>query len=55
MKVVVETVQLLGSREALSGQTAEEADSAAARRKPSALPKPPADPDLDAAADDIPF
>ena len=55
MKVVVETVQLLGSRDSLSGQTAEEADAAAARRKPSALPKPPADPDLDAAADDIPF
>ncbi len=56
MKVVVETVQLLGARETLSGQTAEEADAAAARRKaPSSAPRPPADPDLDAAADDIPF
>lgn len=56
MKVVVETVQLLGSRDSLSGQTAEEADAAAAsRRRPSTPPRPPADPDLDAAPDDISF
>ncbi len=66
MKVVVETMQLLGSREGGGDSSGyDEADSHAApqrpaassapRRAPSAAPRPPADPDLDAAPDDIPF
>ncbi len=66
MKVVVENIQLLGSREGgaggggNSGGSHEYADSQAApppqqRRAPSQAPRPPADPDLDAAPDDIPF
>ena len=66
MKVVVEVMQLLGSREGGGGSvpdsTAADADSqgarssaSAPRRAPSAPPRPPADPDLDAAPDDIPF
>ena len=64
-KVVVETMQLLGSREggagggSPSGSSSDYADSQAApppqRRAPSQAPRPPADPDLDAAPDDIPF
>lgn len=55
MKVVVENIQLLGSAQGgISEKTAEEADVAKARR-PSSPPRPPADPDLDAAPDDIPF
>jgi single-strand DNA-binding protein len=62
MKVVVEVMQLLGSREGggAPGGTAEYADSQAAsapppRRAPAAAPRPPADPDLDVQADDVPF
>ncbi len=73
MKVVIETMQLLGSREGGPGGGGgdssgyDEADahagpqrpaassSPAPRRAPSAAPRPPADPDLDAAPDDIPF
>ena len=64
-KVVVETMQLLGSREggagggSPSGSSSDYADSQAApppqRRAPAQAPRPPADPDLDAAPDDIPF
>ena len=68
MKVVVETMQLLGSRDGGGGgghdSTVEYADSQAApsatsapaqRRAPAQAPRPPVDPDLDAAPDDIPF
>jgi single-strand DNA-binding protein len=66
MKVIVEVMQLLGSREggggAVSDSSAADADSQgvrssapAPRRAPSAPPRPPADPDLDAQPDDIPF
>ncbi len=66
-KVVVENIQLLGGREGGPGgggppsDVAEYADSQAAsppparRAAPSQAPRPPADPDLDAAPDDIPF
>lgn len=64
MKVVVENMQLLGGREGGpggggSGGSSEYADSQASpppqRRAPSHAPRPPADPDLDSAPDDIPF
>lgn len=66
MKVIVEVMQLLGSREggggSVSDSSAADADSQGARssapaprRAPSAPPRPPADPDLDAQPDDIPF
>lgn len=66
MKVIVEVMQLLGSRDGGGGGSsdgsADYADSQSTRpstpgprRAPSAPPKPPADPDLDAAPDDIPF
>ena len=64
MKVVVETMQLLGSRDGGGGgvhdSTAEYADAQtqsapAPRRAPAQSPKPPADPDLDPTPDDIPF
>ncbi len=64
MKVVVETMQLLGSRDGGGGgghdSTVEYADAQAPsapaqRRAPAQSPKPPADPDLDATPDDIPF
>jgi single-strand DNA-binding protein len=67
-KVVVENMQLLGGREGgpggggapSGGSSADYADSQVAspppqRRAPSQAPRPPADPDLDAAPDDIPF
>jgi single-strand DNA-binding protein len=63
MKVVVETMQLLGSREGGGGGGGGEdfegggQRSAAPqqRRAPAPPPRPAADPDLDAAPDDIPF
>lgn len=55
MKVVVENIQLLGGRDGVPAAVAEEADATAAHRRPSSPPRPPADPDLDAAPDDIPF
>ncbi len=75
MKVVVETMQLLGGRDGAPGSggggdstSYDEADAHAApqqqrpatsapapRRAPAPAPRPPADPDLDAAPDDIPF
>jgi single-strand DNA-binding protein len=65
-KVVVENIQLLGGRDgapgggSMGGSSAEYADSQVSspppqRRAPSQPPRPPADPDLDAAPDDIPF
>lgn len=61
MKVVVENMQLLGRNN--SSERDEQADSEASsrrtqaptRRAPASRPRPPADPDLDAAPDDIPF
>lgn len=75
MKVVVETMQLLGGRDGAPGSggggdssSYDEADahaappqqqrpaaSAPAARRAAPAPRPPADPDLDAAPDDIPF
>ena len=69
LKVIADQIQLLGGREGGPGggggvppDMAEYADSQAAspppRRTPPAqaqAPRPPADPDLDAAPDDIPF
>lgn len=61
MRVVVDGMQLLGSRDGgggSGGDSAEYADSQAApppRRAPAQTPRPPADPDLDAQPDDIPF
>ena len=56
LKVVGENIQLLGSREGGAAAPSGEAQAAPpARRAPSAPPRPPADPDLDAEADDIPF
>ena len=67
LKVVMESFQFLGSREGGPGGGGggggggnEYADSQAApppapRRGPTQAPRPPADPDLDAAPDDIPF
>lgn len=59
LKVVGDNIQLLGGRP--SGGLAESPDDDAARRErqksspPPPVKKPPADPDLDAAEDDIPF
>ena len=64
MKVIVETMQLLGGREGGPGGGGgggeyEGGHSGGApqqqRRAPAAPPRPAADPDLDAAPDDIPF
>lgn len=66
LKVVLESFQFLGSREGGpgggGGGSADYADSHAApppsqqqHRAPSRAPRPPADPDLDAQPDDIPF
>jgi single-strand DNA-binding protein len=61
MKVVVDGMQLLGSREGGGGgggggEYAESHGGAAPqRRAPAAPPRREADPDLDAAPDDIPF
>ena len=60
LRVVVDSFEFLGGREGGpggGGESAPEARSAppATRRAPSPPPRPPADPDLDAAPDDIPF
>lgn len=68
LKVIVENIQLLGGREGGPGGggggphvDADYADSQVAsppparRAAPAQAPRPPADPDLDAAPDDIPF
>jgi single-strand DNA-binding protein len=57
IKVVGENIQLLGSREGGAGgpPTGEPQSAPPARRAPSAPPRPPADPDLDVQADDVPF
>lgn len=66
LKVVLESFQFLGSREGGpgggGGGANDYADSQVApppsqqqARRPTMAPRPPADPDLDAAPDDIPF
>ena len=61
LRVVVESFEFLGSREGgggggESGAPSGEARSAPPqRRAPAAAPRPPADPDLDVQADDVPF
>ncbi len=64
MKVVVENMQLLGSRDGGGGGAgggegsySDEPRSSAPpqRRAPASPPRPPADPDLDVQADDVPF
>ena len=63
LRVVVESFEFLGSREgggggeggggAPSGEPRSSAPQQ--RRPPAAAPRPPADPDLDVQADDVPF
>ena len=60
LRVVVDSFEFLGSREgggegggAPSGETRSSAPQQ--RRAPAAAPRPPADPDLDVQADDVPF
>jgi len=64
LKIVGENIQLLGSREGGGGGGGEGGGSAPSgesrsapqqRRAPAAPPRPPADPDLDVQADDVPF
>ena len=64
LRVVVESFEFLGSREGGGGgeggggsAPSGEARSSAPqqRRAPASSPKPPADPDLDVQADDVPF
>jgi len=59
LRVVVESFEFLGSREGGAGGAAppsgEPASAPPQRRAPAAPPRPPADPDLDAQPDDIPF
>ena len=65
LRVVVESFEFLGSREGGAagsggeggGAPSGEARSSAPpqRRAPAAAPRPPADPDLDVQADDVPF
>src|SRR6187455_2036076 len=56
LKIVGENIQLLGGGE--GGGSAPSGESRSApqqRRAPAAPPRPPADPDLDVQADDVPF
>jgi len=59
LRVVGEEMQMLGSREGGGGGTPREYSEGSARpqqpSRPASQPKPPADPDLDAEGDDIPF
>lgn len=66
LKVVGENIQLLGSREggpsggggggeSSEGGRTEQRSSSSFRKPATPPPKPPADPDLDADGDDIPF
>lgn len=55
-KVIVETFQLLGGRpEGAAATTTAEEEPPPQKARPAARPRPPADPDLDAADPDIPF
>ncbi len=62
LRVVVDSFEFLGSREGGGGGEGGGAPSGEARssapqqrRAPAAAPRPPADPDLDVQADDVPF
>lgn len=62
LRVVVESFEFLGSREGGGGEGGGGAPSGEPRssapqqrRAPSSPPRPPADPDLDVQADDVPF
>jgi len=61
LRVVVETFEFLGSREGGGGEgggaaAAGESRTAPSQRRPPSSPaRPPADPDLDVAPDDVPF
>ena len=62
LRVVVDTFEFLGSREGGGGEGGGGAPSGEPRssapqqrRAPSSPPRPPADPDLDVQADDVPF
>lgn len=57
LKIIGENIQLLGSREGAGGGApgGEPQGAPPARRAPSAPARPPADPDLDVQADDVPF
>lgn len=63
LKIVGENIQLLGSREGGGGggegggsaPSGEHRSAPQQRRAPATPPRPPADPDLDVQADDVPF
>ena len=62
LRVVVDSFEFLGSREGGGGEGGGSAPSGEPRssappqrRAPAAAPRPPADPDLDVQADDVPF
>ena len=62
LRVVVDSFEFLGSREGGGGEGGGSAPSGEPRssapqqrRAPSSPPRPPADPDLDVQADDVPF
>ncbi len=59
IRIVADNIQLLGSREGGAGgggaSSGESHSAPPQRRAPVAPPRPPADPDLDAQPDDIPF
>jgi single-strand DNA-binding protein len=55
LRVVAESFEFLGSREGGGAPGGEPQSAPPARRAPSAPPRPPADPDLDVQADDVPF
>ncbi len=59
LRVVVESFEFLGSREGGGGEggapSGERSSAPPQRRAPAAAPRPPADPDLDVQADDVPF
>ncbi len=55
-RIIVDNFQFMGDLRPGNAARNEEADSAAQRtQRPAAPPRPPADPDLDTAPDDIPF
>ena len=54
-RIIVDNFQFMGDLRPGNAARNEEADSAAQRTQRPAAPRPPADPDLDTAPDDIPF
>jgi single-strand DNA-binding protein len=61
LRVIADNMQLLGSRdggaggEGASAPSGESRGAPQQRRAPASPPRPPADPDLDVQADDVPF